>query len=78
MRHHSSRDQRTSATAANILQLCGGSGLLRKEWVLVSRRRGASAFGGFRELWWKRRIVTGEAGTDALDRAAIRFRYGSG
>jgi hypothetical protein len=68
--------RRSSATAANILQLCSGSGLFRKEWILVSRRRGDTVFGRFRDLWWKRRIVTGEARTGALDRAAIRFRGG--
>ena len=68
----------SSATAANILQPCGGSGLFRGERVPVTRRRGAIGLDRFRGLWRKRRIVTGEAGTGALDRAAIRLHDRSG
>ena len=71
-----SRDRRDSAAAANILQLCSRSGLLRKEWILVSRRRIGTVFGRFHDLWRKRRIVTGEARAGIVDRSAMRFRGG--
>ena len=64
-------DWRSSAAATDILQLCSGSGLFRKEWILVSRRRGDAVFGRFRGLWRKRSIVTGKARIGALDRSAI-------
>lgn len=71
------RVRRTSATAANILQLCGGSRLFRNEWVLVPRRRVDNRFRGFPRLWRKRRVIAGKASVGALDGAAIGF-CGSG